>query len=99
GKGVNSWDFGRGDEGAVGHRNSDRLGLTAAHHRSVQAGRLYSVAAVRAGVVGRPERADDELAGTHRGDLGSDSLDDAAVFVSDGLGFGDRADSAVFPQV
>jgi hypothetical protein len=61
--------------------------------------RLNADAAVRAGVISRPKWADDELSRSHSGDRGTDSLDDAAVFVSERLGFGDRVDAAVVPEI
>src|SRR5206468_3069584 len=55
--------------------------------------------AVGAGVVGRGERADDELAGLDRGDRPADLLDDAAVLVPHRGRLGDRVGAAVGPQV
>ena len=62
---VGGGDLGGGDEGAVGEGDAGVLGLGAdgAHEGPVDAGALVAGLAELAGVVGGPERADDELAG------------------------------------
>jgi hypothetical protein len=74
------------DEGAVGLGDTYGLGLGAAHAAgpeevSVDAGGLHSLAAVHARVVLDAERADHEVPGTHRGDVGADLLDHAQELV------------------
>ena len=77
-------DVGRGDQRAVGQRDAQQVGLGAqrAHRHAVHAGALVAGAADLARVVGRPERADDELARLDRRDGVADFLDDAGVLVA-----------------
>src|SRR5207237_10037538 len=67
----------RRDEGAVGKRNAQQLGLRSqrTHRDAVDAGALVAGPADLAGVVGSPERADDELAGTGHLYLRPDLID------------------------
>src|SRR4051812_8456787 len=53
-----------------------------AHRQAVDARTLVFAAADRAGVVGGPERADNELAGPDGGDVVTNLFDDADVFVA-----------------
>ena len=64
---------GRGDERAVGERDAGELGLGAdgAHQHAVHAVGLVAGPADLAGVVGGPERSDDEVADLDGADLGS----------------------------
>ena len=94
-------DVGRRDQGAVGQRNPHPLRLRALRSRSypVDAGALVAGPADFAGVVGGEERADHELAGPDRGDLGPDLLDDAHILVAHRRGSVDLVESPVGPQV
>ena len=89
-----------GDQGAVGERDAGELGLGAdgAHQDAVHAVRLVAGPADLAGVVGGPERADDEVADLDGAHLGADLLDDADVLVAHHLVV-DRLGAAVGPQV
>jgi hypothetical protein len=55
--------------------------------------------AVRAGIVGQAERADDELPRADGSDLAADFDDDAAVFVTHVSRTIRRLQSAIRPQV
>jgi hypothetical protein len=88
-----------GHQGAVREREVQALRLRAAHELLALAGRMVARLAVGTGVVGREERADDELAGFDRGDRAADILDDAAVLVPHRGRLGDGVDTAVIPQV
>jgi hypothetical protein len=92
---------GSDDEGAVRVRDACLLRLGAdrlRHELGMHALGLVAGPADLAGVVGNDERADDELPGLHRRDVGADLLDDADVLVSHHLVVG-RLDAAVGPQV
>src|SRR5436853_272295 len=65
----------------------------------MDAGRLVSCTAERAGVVRRKERADDELAWLDRFDRAADLLDDPAVLVAERCRLRHRLDAAVGPEV
>jgi hypothetical protein len=77
-------EVGGGDQGAVGQRDPQQLGLgtQGAHGRTLAAGALVAGLAQLAGVVGGPEGADHELARPDRGDLAADLLDDADVLMA-----------------
>lgn len=90
---------GGGDQGAVGRRDTDVIGLAGAHELAVHTRGLVAVAAVRTGVVRGGERADDELARLDGGDLAADLLDDADVLVAHRVGLVHGVDTAVVPQV
>jgi hypothetical protein len=89
------------DEGAVGERHAQQLGLGPARTGELDAGAaaLVTGLADRAGVVGGHERADDELAGPDVAYGGPGFLDDAGVFVAHRGGLGDRVGAAPGPQV
>src|SRR5207302_5612950 len=65
----------------------------------VHARRLVAVLAVGTGVVGRGERADDELPRLDRPHRAADLLDDAAVFVPHWRWTLDRLKPPIRPQV
>jgi hypothetical protein len=67
-------EVGGGDQGSVGQRDPQQLGLGAAgaHGLLVDAGGLVAGPAELAGVVGGEERTDHELAGLDGGDLAAD---------------------------
>ena len=94
-------DVGGGDEGAVGQRDVQQLGLRAqgAHRDPVDAGALVAGSADLAGVVGGPERAHYELAGLDGLDLRADLLDDPDVLVAHRCGPRAVADSSVRPEI
>src|SRR6202012_2776013 len=60
---------------------------------------LDPVAAVRARVVACEEGSDHELAGLDRGDVTTDGLDDAAIFVAERGGLGHGGKAAVLPEI
>ena len=83
-------DAGDGDEGAVGERDADRLGLAAGGaevrvvpEAAVDARGLQAGAAELAGAARDGERRDDEVARLHGRDVGADLLDDADELVAD----------------
>src|SRR5690606_27537954 len=76
------------DEGAVGQRDTDRLGLTPAHAVGVPeptdpAGRLQARPAAVAPAAGPHERGDDEVTAADRRHLPADVLDEADELVPD----------------
>ena len=73
-----------GDQGAVGQRHPQQLGLRALRTDwlTVDAGALVAGPADVAGVVGGEERPDHELAGFDRGDRAADFFDDPDVFMA-----------------
>ena len=82
-------DTGDLDEGAVGERDADRLGLAAGGaeggvvpEAAVDAGGLQAGAAELAAAAGDRERGDHEVARGEGGDLGADLLDDADELVT-----------------
>src|SRR5262245_22822660 len=75
------------------------LGAVGADEFAMKAVGLVPAAAYFAGVVGREERADDELARLDRGDVGADVFDDADVLMAHGGGPGDGVDAAVVPEI
>src|SRR6185437_415089 len=81
-----------GDAGQLG------LGADGAHQDAVHAVRLVAGLANVAGVVGRPERADDEVAHLHGAHLGPELLHDADVLMAHHLVI-DRLGATVRPQV
>ena len=74
--------LGRGDQRAVGERDPRQRRLRPAHEFALLAGGLEAEAAMRAGIVGEAEGADDELTRSHGRDRAADFLDDAAIFVT-----------------
>src|SRR5439155_23031095 len=74
-------------------------GLRAADQLTILARGLVPRLAVRAGMDGGEERADDELAWLHRPNRAPDLLDDTAVFVSERRRRGHRLEAAIRPQV
>jgi hypothetical protein len=88
-----------GDEGAVGKRDAQQLGLGAqgAHGYAVDAGALVAGPADLAGVVRGPERTDHELARLDRLNLPADFLDDAGVLVTHWRGPLEILDPSVGP--
>ena len=72
----------RGDQRAVGQRHARVGRLRAGHELALLAGGLKAEPAMRTGVVGEAERADDELAGLDRLHLAADLDDHAAVFMA-----------------
>jgi hypothetical protein len=88
-----------GHQGAVRERDAQPRRLRAADELGLPAGRLVAVLTDGAGVVGREERADDELAGPDRPDGAADLLDDAAVLVPHRGRLGDRLEAAVGPKI
>ena len=83
----------------VRQRHAQHRRLRPGHELAMHARRLVAVLAVRAGVVGRGERADDELPRLDRPHGAADLLDDAAVFVPHRRGPVDRLQPAIRPQV
>jgi hypothetical protein len=88
-----------GHQGAVRERDAQPRRLRAADELGLLAGRLVAVLADGAGVVGREERADDELARPDRPDRAADFLDDAAIFVPHRCRRGDRLKAAIGPKI
>ena len=88
------------DQGAVREWDAGQFGLGAegAHQHAVRAVRLVAGQADLAGVVGGPERADDEVANLDGAHRGTNFFDDADVFVAHHLVV-DRLGAAVRPQV
>jgi hypothetical protein len=76
--------LGGGDQGAVGQRDPQVLGLgtLGADGLPVDAGGLVAGLADLAGVVGGEERPDHELTGPDVADLAADLLDDAGVLMA-----------------
>ncbi|ESX24585.1 hypothetical protein X767_10765 [Mesorhizobium sp. LSJC264A00] len=91
--------FGGGDQCAIRQRYTGVRRLRARHELALHTRRLEAEAAMRAGVVGEAERADDELAGTDRAHLCADLDDDAAIFVAHMHRPGDRLQPTIGPQV
>ena len=60
---------------------------------------MIAVAAVRTGVVGGRERADDELTARDRSDLTTDILDDAAVFMAHRGGSVEGLGDSIGPEI
>ena len=87
-------------KGSVGERDAGQLGLGAdgAHQDAMHAVGLVAGLADLAGVVGRAEGADDEVADLDGADLGPDLLDDADVLVAHHLVL-DRLGAAVRPKI
>src|SRR5438128_3723536 len=88
-----------GDQGAVRERDAQPPRLRTTDELPMDARRLVSCAADRAGVVRRKERADDELAWLDRFDRAADLLDDPAVLVTERCRLRHRLDAAVGPEV
>src|SRR5438445_1253620 len=88
-----------GDQGAVRERDAQPPRLRTTDELAMDAGRLVSCAAARAGAVRRKERADDELAWLDRFDRAADLLDDPAVLVAERCRLRHRLDAAVGPEV
>ena len=70
------------DEGAVGLRDADRLGLRRGEEPAVHAVGRPALAAELAGVVEEGEGGDHEVAGLHGADRGAGLLDDADELVA-----------------
>src|SRR5213076_757821 len=92
-----------GDEGPVGERNAQQIGLGAerTHRDAVDAGALVPVATDRTRVVGGPERTHDELARPDRLDVVADFFDYSDVFVAHRHrpGVVSDADPAIRPEI
>ena len=91
--------FRRRDQRAVGERHARQRRLRAGHELALLARRLKAEAAMRAGVVGDAERADDELARPDGRDGAADLFDDAAIFVAHRHRLRDGVQPAIGPQV
>ena len=83
----------------VRQRHAEHRGLGPGDELAVHARRLVAVPAVGARVVGRGERADDELPRLDRPHGAADLLDDAAVFVPHRGGPVDGLEPAIRPEV
>src|SRR5271166_4861398 len=91
--------LGRCDQRSVGERHARQRRLRAGHEFALLTGRLETEPAMRAGVVGNAEGANDELAWPNRGHRAADLLDDAAIFVAHGHRGTDFVQAAEGPEV